>query len=226
MRILVCISNVPDTTTKVRFSNDNTSFDESGVQWIINPWDELALTRALELKEASGGAIEKTAVPTVDHFETVGQLGAVGTRYQPFAGAGQVVAELTVLGDAVIDRNLLGRVLAVDRDFVLLGHEHDLGFSGDGIGGTASYPAECRQGAASKEVPSIPAAGKNDTSGGQGHSVGSLVSGKMMRGGPRASPHGLKAAGRLGVYGERYSENRRLRKPSNALKREVAAFTP
>ena len=43
MRILVCISNVPDTTTKVKFSTDNTSFDDGGVQWIINPWDELDL---------------------------------------------------------------------------------------------------------------------------------------------------------------------------------------
>jgi len=54
MNILVCISNVPDTTTKIKFRNNNTEFDDEGVQWIINPWDELALTRALELKEQSG----------------------------------------------------------------------------------------------------------------------------------------------------------------------------
>lgn len=65
MKILICISNVPDTTTKIRFVNDNTAFDTNGVQWIINPWDELALTRALELKEASGGAIEKISVISV-----------------------------------------------------------------------------------------------------------------------------------------------------------------
>jgi len=65
MKILVCISNVPDTTTKIRFVDDNKAFDKNGVQWIINPWDELALTRALELKEASGGTIEKISVITV-----------------------------------------------------------------------------------------------------------------------------------------------------------------
>jgi len=65
MKILICISNVPDTTTKIRFVNNNTAFDTNGVQWIINPWDELALTRALELKEASGGAIEKVSVISV-----------------------------------------------------------------------------------------------------------------------------------------------------------------
>ena len=65
MKILVCISNVPDTTTKIRFTDNNSAFDTTGVQWIINPWDELALTRALELKEASGGSIASITVINV-----------------------------------------------------------------------------------------------------------------------------------------------------------------
>ncbi len=65
MRILVCISNVPDTTTKVKFSSDLTSFDDSGVQWIINPWDELALTRAMELKEDTSNPVSNITVVTV-----------------------------------------------------------------------------------------------------------------------------------------------------------------
>jgi len=69
MKILVCVSNVPDTTTKIRFNETNTDFDASGVQWIINPWDELALTRALELKE-KGANIEKITVINVGGKET------------------------------------------------------------------------------------------------------------------------------------------------------------
>jgi len=65
MRILVCISNVPDTTTKVRFSNDLSAFDDSGVQWIINPWDELALTRAMELREDASNPVSNVTVVTV-----------------------------------------------------------------------------------------------------------------------------------------------------------------
>lgn len=65
MKILVCISNVPDTTTKIKLSGDKKSVDMAGVQWVINPWDELALTRAMELKEKSGGKIEKITVITV-----------------------------------------------------------------------------------------------------------------------------------------------------------------
>ena len=65
MKILICLSNVPDTTTKIKLAGDNSAVEKAGVQWIINPWDELALTRALELKEASGGAITSVTVATV-----------------------------------------------------------------------------------------------------------------------------------------------------------------
>src|SRR5580658_2672359 len=52
MKILVCISKTPDTTSKIAFKDGNTKFDEAGVQWIINPYDEwYALVRAIELKE-------------------------------------------------------------------------------------------------------------------------------------------------------------------------------
>jgi electron transfer flavoprotein beta subunit len=70
MKIIVCLSNVPDTTTKVKFKDNNTMFDTSGVQWIINPWDELALTRALELKEDSGNSVSKVTVINVGLKET------------------------------------------------------------------------------------------------------------------------------------------------------------
>ncbi len=55
MKILVCIANVPDTTTKIAFTGDNKQLNKQGVQFIINPYDEwYALVRALELKEAKG----------------------------------------------------------------------------------------------------------------------------------------------------------------------------
>jgi electron transfer flavoprotein beta subunit len=58
MKILVCISKAPDTTSKIAFADGNTKFDENGVQFIVNPYDEwYALVRALELKEANGGNV-------------------------------------------------------------------------------------------------------------------------------------------------------------------------
>ena len=65
MKILVCISKTPDTTAKIAFTDNNTKFDSSGVQWIINPYDEwYSLVRAIELKEAD--------TTTVIHLVTVG----------------------------------------------------------------------------------------------------------------------------------------------------------
>jgi len=79
MRILVCISNVPDTTTKVKFVDDFKKLDSNGIQWVINPWDELALTRALELKDDPASGIQTV---TVAH---VGQVAAEPTLRKALA---------------------------------------------------------------------------------------------------------------------------------------------
>lgn len=70
MKILICLSNVPDTTTKIRLTPEATGIDVAGVQWIINPWDELALSRAIELKEKNPSVIEKISVITVGNVST------------------------------------------------------------------------------------------------------------------------------------------------------------
>ena len=74
MKILVCISNVPDTTTRVKFTDGFKKLDTSSIQWVINPWDELSLTRALELKEDTSLGIEKV---------TVAHVGLVGNEPKP-----------------------------------------------------------------------------------------------------------------------------------------------
>src|ERR1700744_3756522 len=57
MKILVCISNVPDTTTKITFNANNTQFNTAGVQFILNPYDEIALARAIELTDGGNGSV-------------------------------------------------------------------------------------------------------------------------------------------------------------------------
>ena len=69
MKILVCLGHVPDTTAKVKFI-EGKSFDKSGVQWIINPWDEYALTRAIELREDPGNSVSSVTVITVGGKDT------------------------------------------------------------------------------------------------------------------------------------------------------------
>ena len=71
MKILVCITHVPDTTSKIAFTDDNKSFDGAGVQFIIGPYDDYALARAVELKEQHGGKITVVNVGEADSDPTI-----------------------------------------------------------------------------------------------------------------------------------------------------------
>ena len=57
MNILVCISNVPDTTSKINFIENDSKFDSNGIQYIINPNDEFGLTKAVKLKESNDAKV-------------------------------------------------------------------------------------------------------------------------------------------------------------------------
>lgn len=89
MKILVCISNVPDTTTKINFSADNKDLVTAGIQYIINPYDEIALTRALELTEVSGGTVtvlnvgDPSTDPTIRKALAIGATDAVRINAAP-----------------------------------------------------------------------------------------------------------------------------------------------
>lgn len=78
MKILVCITHVPDTTSKISFTDGNTKFDKSGVQFIIGPYDDYALARAVELKEQHGGSITVLNVGEVETEPTIRKALAIG----------------------------------------------------------------------------------------------------------------------------------------------------
>lgn len=77
-KILVCISNVPDTTTKITFTDNNTQFNANGVQFILNPYDEIALSRAIELTEGSGGTVTVINVGDAGTEATIRKALAIG----------------------------------------------------------------------------------------------------------------------------------------------------
>lgn len=78
MKILVCITHVPDTTSKIAFTDNNTKFDKNGVQYIIGPYDDYALARAVELKEATGGSITVLNVGEAETEPTIRKALAIG----------------------------------------------------------------------------------------------------------------------------------------------------
>lgn len=121
MKILVCISHVPDTTTKITFTNDNTQFNTAGVQYIVNPYDELALSKAIELCEGGKGTVtvvnvgDSSTEPTIRKALAIGADDAVRidavprdayfTAYQIAAYAKTNDFDLILTGRESIDYN-------------------------------------------------------------------------------------------------------------------------
>ncbi|MBS1568999.1 MAG: electron transfer flavoprotein subunit beta/FixA family protein [Bacteroidetes bacterium] len=147
MKILVLISHVPDTTARIAFTNDNTTYDATGVQFIVNPYDEwYALVRGLELKEAQGGTVTTITVggavtePTIRKALAIGADDAVRVDCEPKDGhdvAVQVAAfakdkgfDLVLAGKETIDHNgsQVGPMVAelLDLPFISLATKLDV----------------------------------------------------------------------------------------------------
>ncbi|MFK8059941.1 MAG: electron transfer flavoprotein beta subunit/FixA family protein [Polaribacter sp.] len=99
MKILVCISHVPDTTSKINFTENDTKFDTNGVQFVINPYDEFCLTRAMWFKEKQGATVTVVNVggaetePTLRKALAIGADDAIRVNTSPTDGF-QVAKEL------------------------------------------------------------------------------------------------------------------------------------
>ena len=133
MKILVCISNVPDTTTKIKLTNDFKAVDLANVQWIINPWDELALTRALELKDDTNAGIESVTVINVglkDTEPTIRKALAIGAD-----NAIRINAEPK---DAYYVAAQLSEVIKNEKFDIILNGIESSDYNGSGVGGMLS----------------------------------------------------------------------------------------
>lgn len=88
MKILVCISSVPDTTSKINFTADHSAFDKTGIQWVINPLDEFALSRAVQL-QAQGSTVtvinvgDSTTEPVIRKALAIGANDAIRVNLEP-----------------------------------------------------------------------------------------------------------------------------------------------
>lgn len=78
MKILVCISHVPDTTSKINFTDGDTKFDTNGVQFVINPNDEFGLTRAMWFKEKQNASVDVVNVGGPETEPTLRKALAIG----------------------------------------------------------------------------------------------------------------------------------------------------
>jgi electron transfer flavoprotein beta subunit len=130
MKVLVCISNVPDTTTKVKLIEDNRKLDPTGIQWVINPWDELSLTRALELKDNAANGIQSV---TVAH---VGNAGSEPTIRKALAiGADDAIRVNAEAMDAYYVAAQLAEVIKANPFEIILCGIESSDHNGSNVGG-------------------------------------------------------------------------------------------
>lgn len=80
MKILVCISSVPDTTSKINFTADQSAFDKNGIQWVINPLDEFALTKAIQLQSSAGANVTVINVGSAETESVIRKSLAIGAN--------------------------------------------------------------------------------------------------------------------------------------------------
>jgi len=135
MKILVCITNVPDTTAKITFTDNDTKINKTGIQYIIGPYDDYALARAVELKEQFGGSVtvlhvgEADADPQIRKALAIGADDAIRVNYSPldsYEAASQIANvarqnsyDLILMGRESIDFNsgvvhgLVGEMLGI-----------------------------------------------------------------------------------------------------------------
>ncbi|MGB0368331.1 MAG: electron transfer flavoprotein subunit beta/FixA family protein [Flavobacteriales bacterium] len=128
MKILVPISKVPDTTSKIAFADGDTKFAEEGIQWIVNPYDEwYALVRALELVEAGGG--------TVTVINVGGATSDPVIRKALALGAHEAVRIDTEASESyVVAKEIAAYASDKGFDMVLLGKE-TISYNGSEVGG-------------------------------------------------------------------------------------------
>jgi len=116
MKILVCISHVPDTTSKINFTEGDTKFDTNGVQFVINPYDEFSLTRAMWFKEKQGATVTVVNVGNSSTEPTLRKALAIGAD-----GAIRINAEAT--DGLLVAKQLAEVVKSGGYDLVLAGRE-------------------------------------------------------------------------------------------------------
>lgn len=154
MKILVCISNVPDTTSKINFTDNDTKFDTNGVQFVINPNDEFGLTRAMWFKEKQGATVHVATVggantePTIRKALAIGADEAIRVNAEPTDGyfVAQQLAEvvknggydLVIAGRESIDYNggMVPGIMATILDMNFINTCVNLEIDGDKVTAT------------------------------------------------------------------------------------------
>jgi electron transfer flavoprotein beta subunit len=126
MKIIVCVSLVPDTTTKIKISGTNKSIDEAGVSFVINPYDEYAVEEAVQLKEKNGGEVIAISFGTDKYKE------AIKKAFQMGADTGILIKSDVEFDSYTVAKNLADVIKELNADVILFGKQ-SIDFDGSQI---------------------------------------------------------------------------------------------
>jgi len=163
MKILVCITHVPDTTSRISFTDDHTRFDSNGVQYIIGPYDDYALARAVELKEEFEASITVLHVGGPEADPTIRKALAIGAD-----------SAIRVNVEGEDSYNVARQIAAVAKeneyDLILMGRE-SIDFNGGQVHGMVG---------ALLNIPSISPVMKLNIEHGVAHMTREIEGGKQL----------------------------------------------
>jgi electron transfer flavoprotein beta subunit len=118
MKIAVCVSLVPDSTTKVKIAATGKEIDDTGVTYIINPYDEYAVEEAVQIKEKNGGEV------TVLSYGTDKAKEAIKKAYQMGADKGILIKSASKSFDSLtVSQNLAGVLKELNPDIIFFGKQ-------------------------------------------------------------------------------------------------------
>lgn len=117
MNILVCISQVPDTTAKIQVSGDGKSIEKTGIKFILNPYDEFAIEEGLRLRERFGGTVTALTVGPETSKEILRTALAMGVDK---AG---IVKTDDILDSYNVAENIAGYAKSISPDLVIFGRQ-------------------------------------------------------------------------------------------------------
>lgn len=135
MKILVCISSVPNTTSKINFTADKSAFDKNGIQWVINPLDEFMLTKAIKLQQSHGAKVTVINVGDASTDAVIRKALAIG--------ADDAIRVNTEAKDSFSTAKEIANVVQTeDYDLILCGKE-SIDYNGGAVPGILAQLLEC-----------------------------------------------------------------------------------
>ncbi len=116
MKILVCITHVPDTTSKIAFSENNTKFDSTNVQYIIGPYEDYAISKAVDLKSSNNAHVTVLNVGRSESDPSLRRALAIGADEA-------IRIDADPIDTYFVASQIAGHIKSANYDLILMGRE-------------------------------------------------------------------------------------------------------